>query len=446
MSKFVERPRFLCALGGAIATLNAIPRAVPIIHAAAGCGGNIGNALNGAAGYQGSGYCGGLATPSSNVYEKEIVFGGEERLAEQITNTLKIVDGDLYFVVTGCMTELIGDDALSVAGRFRREGLPVLAADTGGFHGNSYKGYDLVLETLFRESVPRQEAKDPALVNLWGVVPVQDAFWKGNLAALKQLLAKLGLQVNTFFGEGESLDNLKNAGKAALNIVVSDVWGVNPAKVFEEVHAVPYITLPLPIGPSGTDSFLQEVAGALGIAPQLAAKVIRDERERFYSYFVRLADAYNDLDLQRYAVVVADSGYAAPLAAFLADDLGWLPELTVVTDNVAEEWQPKVLERFNGIKSGVRPQVVFDTDASGVAKHLASRWPRNHGRRYYDSFNPAFVLGSVFEKELADSLGAPHLSVSYPVSNRIVLDRAYAGYSGGLRLTEDILSQLVAAR
>lgn len=138
MTNFIERPRFTCTLGGALGTLNALPRVIPVIHAAAGCGGNIANAQNAAAGYLGSGYCGGLAVPSSNVYEKEIVFGGEERLAEQISNTLKLVDGDLYFVVSGCMTEMIGDDIQAVVKQFRGQGIPVLGADTGGIRGNSY--------------------------------------------------------------------------------------------------------------------------------------------------------------------------------------------------------------------------------------------------------------------------------------------------------------------
>jgi nitrogenase molybdenum-iron protein beta chain len=88
MSKFVERPRYLCALGGAIATLKALPRTIAVLHSATGCGGNIANAINNGAGYLGSGYCSGQALPSSNVTEKDIVFGGEDRLTEQIENTL----------------------------------------------------------------------------------------------------------------------------------------------------------------------------------------------------------------------------------------------------------------------------------------------------------------------------------------------------------------------
>ncbi len=446
MSKFIDRPRYLCALGGAIGTIKTLPRAVPVLHAAAGCGSNIENALNYASAYYGSGYCGGQALSSSNVYENEIVFGGEGRLEEQIENTLKVVDGDLYFVLTGCMVEMIGDDVKSVTKKFQNNKIQVLSADTGGFHGNSFKGYDIVLSTLFRDFTVKNDLKNEKLLNLWGVVPLQDVFWKGNLNVLKGLLSELGYHVNTFFGEGETLDNLRNAGAASLNIVVSDTFGVEPAKVFEEVHGVPYITVPFPIGAHGTENFIRTVAAALGIENVFVEKVIKKQKARYYSYLERLADVYNDLDLQRYAVIVGDSNYAQALARYTSDDLGWLPELVVVTDILTEEEKEAVASRFENYKSGLRPKVVFDTDTSSVRKHLNQHWPVNNGHKYYNSFNPAFIFGSGFEKDLADDLKVPHLSVSYPISNRVIFDRAYAGYDGALRLTEDVFSTLVGAR
>lgn len=447
MSTVIDRPRYLCSLGGAISTLNALPRVITIIHAAAGCGSNLANAHNGAAGYSGSNYCSGLALPSSNVYENEIIFGGEDRLTEQIEKTLEVIDGDLYFVLTGCMVEMIGDDVQSVAGRFKDEGKPVFAVNTGGFKGNSFNGYDLALQTLFREYLDTHAHKDEKLVNLWGVVPVQDVFWKGNLRALKSLVEKLGYKVNTFFGENETLEDLKNASQASLNIVVSDIFGIEAAKVFERVHGVPFISIPLPIGDHGTGIFLDEVGKALGIDRNLTNEVKASEKKRYYGYLERLADIYSDIDLQRYAVVVGDSNYAQALARYLSDDLGWLPELVIITDdNLNDEDKALILSRFEGYQSGLQPEIVFTPHTTSVLKEVNRHWPPSSGRRYYSGFSPAFVLGSSFERDAADRLGAAHLSVTYPICNRVVLDRAYAGYEGALRLTEDIFGVLVAGR
>jgi nitrogenase molybdenum-iron protein beta chain len=144
LSKFVDRPRYTCALGGAIGTLRAIPRAITIVHGSAGCGGNIANAINAGAGYIGGGYCGGYALPSSNVVERDVVFGGDTRLREQIRSTLDLIDGDLFVVITGCMVDMIGDDITAVVREFKNAEKPVIAVPTPSFKGNAFYGYELL--------------------------------------------------------------------------------------------------------------------------------------------------------------------------------------------------------------------------------------------------------------------------------------------------------------
>lgn len=446
MSKFVDRPRYACALGGALATLRAIPRAIPIIHASAGCGHNLHNAINPGAGYLGGGYCGGLALPSSNVSERDVVFGGENRLREQIASTLEIMDGDLYMILTGCMVEMIGDDVDAVASEFEGSEKPVIAVHTPSFRGNSYAGYELVLGALIQRFIARHPQKDPGTVNVLGIVPAQDAFWKGNLKEIKRLLERLGLRVNTLFGEGETLEDIRNAGKASLNIVVSDVYGIEAAKKFEDIHGIPYLAVGFPIGADATGEFLLAVARALGIDESRAEAVAESEKQVYYDYLERLADIYNDIDLQRYAVVVGDSNYAPAIARFLSDELGWLPELAVITDFLDEAQRKVLSKRFENYESGLKPAVRFDTDASAVKRYMAEIWPRNRNERYYDAMTPAVLVGSVYERELAAEFGFPFLAVSYPVTNRVVLNRAYAGTSGALSLAEDLFSILVAGR
>ncbi len=87
MASFIEKPRFTCPLGGALATVNALPQAVAILHSSQGCGGNSNGAILGAAGHLGSGYCGGASVPASSISEKQIVFGGVARLEEQLNST-----------------------------------------------------------------------------------------------------------------------------------------------------------------------------------------------------------------------------------------------------------------------------------------------------------------------------------------------------------------------
>lgn len=446
MSKFVERPRYVCALGGALATLRAIPRAIPIIHASAGCGHNLHNALNTGGGYLGGGYCGGLSLPSSNVVERDIVFGGEQRLQEQIKTTLEVMDGDVYFVLTGCMVEMIGDDLDAVVSEFEEEEKPVIAVHTPSFRGNSYTGYELVLQALAKRYIPRVREKTPNTVNILGIVPAQDVFWQGNLKEIKRLLSRIGVQANAFFGEGETLEDIKNASKASLNVVVSDLYGVDAARTFEDVHDIPYITTPFPIGAGASEEFLRQVAKKLGIDSKIVDKVIHEENQVYYSYLERIADLYNDIDLQRYAVVVGDGNYVTAVSRFISDELGWIPSVAVITDFVDEAQKKQILTRFEGYESGEKPDVYFDTDAASVKGYIAKTWPQSNNQRYYDSFTPAVVIGSVFERDLAEAFGFPLLAATFPVTNRVIFNRAYAGYNGALSLAEDLFAVLVAAR
>ncbi len=54
------------------------------------------------------------------------------------------------------------------------------------------------------------------------------------------------------------------------------------------------------------------------------------------------------------------------------------------------------------------------------------------------------ILGSAWEKVLAEEINGYQLSVAMPVSDRLVLNRAYVGYGGALRLVEDIYSLVLA--
>ena len=441
--RFIERPRSFCALGGAMLTAGAIPGVVPILHTAMGCGGSIYWNQVGSTGYLGAGYCGGLAVPSSNVKEKDIIFGGTDRLTEQIENTVKLVEGELYIVLTGCMTDIIGDDIHSVIKEFREKDVNIIGAETGGFKGD---GYNIVLKAIVENYIEEKPQKVNNKVNLWGIVPAQDAFWRGNINNLRALLGKLGLEVNTFFSESDTLEGIKNSGDAALNILVSEVYGIDAAEAFKDVHSVPYITTQLPIGPSATEDFIRKVSSVLNIDSALVDNLVESENTLYYKYVDRIADTYNDQDFQRYAVVVGDWNYSVAITRFLADDLGWLPELTVITDFFDEEKDAKVNENLAKLSSGYKTKVIYETDASEIQYHLSRHWPQSNGQKFYDSFSPAFVIGSHLERQLATNIGAGHLTVSYPVGNRVVLTRGYTGYLGGLNLIEDIFSVLVAQR
>jgi len=446
MSDYIERPRYQCALGGALVTITTLDRFIPIVHSAPGCASSAEGAASTGSGYWGSTYCNGRATPSTNTLEKEIIFGGEERLKEQIESTLSMIDGDLFAVITGCMTDIIGDDVRGVVNEFKNAGKPVIVAETGGFKGNSSKGYDYILEAIFTQYTEKGLEKNPKLVNLFGLIPTQDVFWRGNLIELKRLLNELGLEVNTFFTPSDIVEDLRTASKAALNIVFSDVHGIAAAKVFEETHGTPFISVPLPIGPTATKEFLEEVGKKFEICSNKVQELIQKENTWYYSYVQNVGDIYNDIDLQRHAIIVGDSNYSFALTRFAVEELGWIPAYVAVTDILDVDEKENVKSRFDIIPKDLRPNIIFETNTSEIVSSILDDL-KSTDNVYGDlPIAPAFVLGSTLDRTLAVEVNAGFLSVSYPVTNRVVTDQGYAGYKGGLRLTTDIFSVLLGNR
>ncbi|MEI7812683.1 MAG: nitrogenase component 1 [Ignavibacteria bacterium] len=450
MSDYLEKPRTSCALGGALATVNALPRTVGILHASVGCGGMASAALNAGAGYLGSSYCGGTSTPTSGISEKEIVFGGNERLEEQIKHTSEIIDADLFVVITGCTSEIVGDDVNAVVRDYNdaNEGdkAPVILASGAGFKGDSLFGYDSVLQAIFSDYVLPQKEKKKGVVNIWGVPPAQDPFFEGNLIEIRRLLDKLDIKSNSFFIIEDSLENIKKASEAELNIVLSAFNGVKAAKTAEDLHGIPYWITNLPVGAKATEVFLKELGEKLGLDPQKIEAVVTSEKKEYYRFFNRIADIYSDIDLQRYSVIIGDINYSYALSKFVKEELGWISKLVVVTDQVLDEQKEELLNRFKDVFTEPEKVVAFETDTSQVSPLLFERWPKPDGSKYYRAFSPAFVIGSRLDKEFADSIGAGHLSVSYPVSNRAILNTGYTGFHGGLHLIEDIYTSILSAR
>ncbi|MDR0423919.1 MAG: hypothetical protein LBH39_00410 [Clostridiales Family XIII bacterium] len=434
MSEFLERPRTACALAGALSAIGNLPDVIPIVHTSIGCGGNLANSVAFGSGYLGGGYCNGGQAPSTGVTETEIVFGGADRLQEQIKNTLELIDGKLYVVATGCMTEMIGDDTAGVVSEFRDEGYPILAVSTPSFKGDSYHGYDIVLDGIFNKYLPKAEDKNPKLINIFGLVPGYDPFFRGDLEEIERLLTAMGLEVNTFFTPGQTFENLASAPGAALNIVLSRVWGVELAERFEERHGTPYWVTDLPIGPDATDKLLREIAGRFGLD---ADNVTEKGNKEFYGYFERCADAFCDQDLKFYAITVTNSTYAIPLARFVSRELGWVHTGSFVTDKLADA-QKLALQSEIPLK--------FATGVQEIARSINTDHPQNGAQRYFDDLSPLYIIGSTLEKRTAAARGAKHLSVSFPAYDRLITDRGYAGYRGGLHLFEDLIGQIMGVK
>ncbi|EKQ56812.1 MULTISPECIES: nitrogenase component 1 [unclassified Clostridium] len=438
MSNIVEQPRYVCALG-AQQTVLAIKNAIPITHAGPGCSSKMFQALCTHSGYQGQGYAGGSAIPSTNSSEKEVVFGGEGKLKDTIDGTLKVMKGDFFVVLTGCTADIVGDDVDQVVSEYRKRGIPVANAATGGFSGSNYKGHELVIRAIVDQLIGDVEPKvKKGLVNVFSVLPYQDTYWRGDLEAIKALLEKIGFEVNILFGNSsKGIEEWKEVPNAEFNLVLSPWAGLDTAKYLEKKYGTPYLHYPtLPIGAVETSNFLRTV-GAFGkIEKQKVDDVIKQEEERFYDYLQSTVDflTENRSTLPNKFYTIADSTYSLGITKFLVNELGLTPKVQYVVEEPSQRHLELIEKEFKNTSEDLEVKVLFENDGGKIHKDILDK---------YHKPKEILILGSSWEKNLVDEIKGVLLYVSLPINHKIVVNKTYVGYDGGLNLTEDIYSKVI---
>jgi nitrogenase molybdenum-iron protein beta chain len=436
MTDIIQSPRHGCALGGQ-QTVVAIERAIPILHAGPGCGAKLHRGLALAGGYQGAGYAGADAMPCTNMIEKDVVFGGTDKLRDVIEGTLKIMDGDFFVVLTGCTADIIGDDVGSVVGEFQDQGIPIVYAETGGFKGDAYKGHELVLQAIITQHLKPVSQKEKGLVNIFASVPRHDPFWEGDLQELRELLAGIGLKANILFGFSSGGIKALNAIPAAeFNLVVSPYIGLKTAELLLEKFATPYLHIPvLPAGGRETSKFLRIVAEFAGtVSPETEAFIARKEAE-FYHYIVRAADVLTEyrLNQPKRFYNINDAAHALAFSKFLVNELGYFPIHQYITEDVPEEYQEAIAGYFQELAPGIASEVTFTQDGGKIIEEITGSKP----------LTTPLLLASSWEVDIAKNINGLHVSAALPIIDRLILKRTYVGYTGGLNLVEDIYSRLL---
>lgn len=437
MAKILDQPRYKCALA-AMQTVHAITGAIPVLHSGPGCAAKL-NDNNGT-----SGRFSPNIFPCSSVSEKEVVFGGTGKLRSTIENALKVIDADLFVVLSGCTSEIIGDDIEEVAGNFAGEKKPVLWAKTPGFKGNNYLGHDWILKSIFEQYLERDEVvssysnadgevvKEKGLVNLFVSPPQQDPYWLGNLREIEALLSAIGLKPNTIFGFGRGIENIKKIPQAEYTILVSPWTGLESAKYLERRFGIKLLQYPvLPIGATETSKFLRAVQEFTGADKELTEKVIAEKEAEFYYYIERFADTLLETRIlgKRFAVA-SDSEYSIAVTKFLVNDMGLFPEKVFITDDAPKSFQQKITDEVNNLNYGIKTPVQFTTDGHDIHEQIKAA----------DFAGTPLIIGSNWEKKLAAELGAHFVNVSYPMLEKLVINDHIAGYSGGLHLLEQIFT------
>ncbi len=485
----INQVRYGCALG-ALHSVVAIPGAMPITHCGPGCVDKQYTSLAFYNGFQGGGYAGGSVTPSVNAGEREVIFGGENRLRELIKSSLRILDAELFVVLNGCIGEIVGDDIGSVVGEFQKQDIPIVYAETGGFKGNildaelfvvlngcigeivgddigsvvgefqkqdipivyaetggfkgnNFIGHEIIVESIINQYIDKfaenKDVKEKGLINVWSELPYQNTFWRGDLGEIKRILEGAGFKVNILFGnESAGVSEWKKIPNAQFNLVISPWMGVKIAKLLEKKYNQSYLHVPvLPIGAKETSRFLNEVVQFAKIDSEIAQKFIQSEEKNYYSYLEQFGDFYAEYwwGLPASYAVVGDSTYNLALNKFLVNQLGLIPGKQIITDNTPEKFRESIRKEYEHLAEDVKAEVDFVEDGYIVNRLLREG---EYGHK------PPIIFGTTWERDVAKELKGQIVEVGFPASYEVVINKSYVGYRGALTLLEKIYTTAIS--
>ncbi|MBP3743471.1 MAG: nitrogenase molybdenum-iron protein, alpha and beta chain [Treponema sp.] len=427
MSKITEKPRGGCALSGISAVLSAMEKVCPVFHAGPGCAFQSIASEEGHGGGKQALYFSGAACPSSNMLEKDVVFGGVDKLRTTIQGAIYIIDADAYFVLSGCTAGINGDDIEGVVKEFDKSPYPVYSITTPGFAGNTLVGYETVINT-FINKVFKKTKTQKNLVNILGIIPFHDPYWSGSLEELTRIFNALGLEVNTFFTDRQGIKNVEKAGNAALNIIISPILLKGAEKTLLEKFGIPSVRFnAIPIGPTETSKFVRKVADALKLDSKKVEAFVQNEEDYVYRYYEA---GGGRLAWKRFAVV-GDASYVIALTKFLADEYSFSPVLAIISEPLLRPTDKDIIEKeLSHFDYARPPQVYFESDLYEITKIIS------------ENEDITLLIGSSDEREIALKQGITFRSITFPITDRLIFNKTYTGYKGALTLVEDLFDNL----
>jgi nitrogenase molybdenum-cofactor synthesis protein NifE len=174
---------------------------------------------------------------STDLREKDVIFGGEEKLYRALTELIDTHSPKAAFVYSTCIIGVIGDDMEAVCRRVSAEKkIPVIPVQAPGFQGSKKDGYKIACESL-AQLVGTAACEVPKIsINILG-----DFNLAGELWLLLDYYKKMGVYVHaTITGDGR-VDTIRSAHKASLNVVQCSGSMMHLAKIMKEKYDIPFM-------------------------------------------------------------------------------------------------------------------------------------------------------------------------------------------------------------
>ncbi|MFH1139474.1 MAG: nitrogenase iron-molybdenum cofactor biosynthesis protein NifE [Pseudomonadota bacterium] len=229
---------------------------------------------------------------STDLGEKDIIFGGEKKLLDSLRELIDRHHPKAAFVYSTCIVGIIGDDLAAVCRRVQQEkGLPVIPVQSEGFKGNKREGYDAACRAMSvlvgQGDVSRI---GPVSVNILGDFNLAGETW-----IVRDYFRRMGVEVvANITGDGRVAD-IQKAHGAALNLVQCSGATLPLALMMKEKYGTPFKRVSY-FGIEDMAQALYDTADFFrDIDPGVLDRtkdLVRDELDRLYP---RLQDFKKDL-------------------------------------------------------------------------------------------------------------------------------------------------------
>lgn len=208
----------------------------------------------------------------SGLTEYDAVLGGDEKYIDDVLEIAEERHPRFICVFGSPVALVMGTDFRGIAHIIeKRTGIPTFSFETSGMYTylqGARQAFATIADRFCTEPAAAsqtitnpQECSDspapdrPLRVNILGVTPL-DFSVVGNDTALRKFTERHGMELNSFWAMGDSLDRLACAGAADVNLVVSSV-GLDAAEILRSRFGQPYV-VGLPMS-SAADQTLAEL-------------------------------------------------------------------------------------------------------------------------------------------------------------------------------------------
>ncbi len=235
-----------CVFCGSRVVLYPIADALHLVHGPVGCAAytwDIRGALSSGPELHRLSFC-------TDLREKDVVFGGVEKLKNTLDELIPRYEPKAAFVYATCIVGIIGDDVgAACRAAEKKHGIPVIPVHSEGFKGTKKDGYRAActaLGTLVGRELALRVHRDGAGERGEGAVPSGSINIMGefNLAGeswiIRDYYKKMGIDVvSVMTGDGRVAD-ISRAHHAELNLVQCSGSLTPLAESMQETYGIPY--------------------------------------------------------------------------------------------------------------------------------------------------------------------------------------------------------------